>query len=265
MNELIAIVKCRFPKIIQNFLRWTFYNSVSVDVYCGVVPMKGSGENTNMRFMQTRAAIANFDFSTHLSTPPTGTALTFLAIVFSFLSISRNLAAFAPADHSHGTLHRTLKHLNRSALAKPNSTMATPTTTPNATLHPRGSSTPSPSSNPLPTLLHTPAGLALLELQGTINLPDPVEVINIGRVDFPDYKPDAITFDPASTAWMRRVYLFVGQHQRLTGEVKKLPRAVAVVKRRDGEGEEGKDELEVVEIVKYKLVFSLRPEPVGTG
>lgn len=142
--------------------------------------------------------------------------------------------------------------------------MAT-TTTPSATLHPRGPPNPSLSSNPLPTLLHTPAGLALLELQGTINLPDPDEAINVGRIDFPEYKPDAITFDPASTAWMRRVYLFVGQHQRLTGEVKKLPRAVAVVKRCDGEGEEGKDDLEVVEIVKYKIVFSSRPEPVGTG
>lgn len=141
-------------------------------------------------------------------------------------------------------------------------------TTPSATLHPRGPSTSSTSINPLPPLLQTPAGLALLELQGTINLPNPDEAINIGRVDFPDYKPDAITFDPASTAWMRRVYFFVGQHQRLTGEVKKLPRAVAVVKRREGSrdyGEEGKDELEVVEIVKYKIVFSSRPEPVGTG
>ncbi|KAJ4407482.1 hypothetical protein N0V82_009904 [Gnomoniopsis sp. IMI 355080] len=138
------------------------------------------------------------------------------------------------------------------------------TTTPGATLHPRTPCTTSPSNNPLPTLLHTPAGIALLELQGTINLPDPDEAFNIGRVDFPDYRPDAITFDPASTAWMRRVYLFVGQHQRLTGEVKKLPRAVAVVKRRDGEGEEGKYELEVVEIVKYKIVFSSRPEPVGS-
>lgn len=145
-------------------------------------------------------------------------------------------------------------------------------TTPSATLHPRarrGPSSPSASGNALPTLLHTPAGLALLELQGTVNLPHPDEAINIGRLDFPDYTPDAITFDPASTAWMRRAYLFVGQHQRLTGEVKKLPRAVAVVRKRHGDeggsGEPGKEELEVVEIVKYKIVFSSRPEPVGTG
>lgn len=164
-----------------------------------------------------------------------------------------------------------------------------PTARAEVTLHPR----PSPSAeaittttttNPLPQLLHTPTGLALLELQGTINLPPPPSdddddnnnnnsdhpavPINIGRIDFPDYRPDSITFDASSTAWMRRAYLYVGPHQRLTGEVKKLPRPIAVVRRRGGGAEEegagvGED-LEVVEIVRYKIVFSSRPEPVGT-
>ncbi|PSR79755.1 Ctf8-domain-containing protein [Coniella lustricola] len=143
------------------------------------------------------------------------------------------------------------------------STPAATTTTANSTSDP----------NPLPQLLQTPAGLALLELQGTINLPllDPHDtstapVINIGRLDFPDYKPDSITFDPASTAWMKRVYMFVGQHQRLTGEVKKLPRAMGVVRRRPGTGKVGaQEELEIVEVIKHKIVFSSRPEPVGTA
>lgn len=145
------------------------------------------------------------------------------------------------------------------------------------TLHPSttGPPTTSTSGNPLPQLLQTPSGLALLELQGTINLPG-AEVgdelaqqpLAIGRLDFPDYRPDSITFDASSTAWMRRVYMYVGQHQRLTGEVKKLPRAVGVVRRRQkGDGDDGDraEELEVVEIVKYKIVFSSRPEPVGTA
>ena len=130
-----------------------------------------------------------------------------------------------------------------------------------------------------------------MELQGTINLPDSAggdseaasaQSVPIGRLDFPDYRADAL--DPSSTAWMKRVYLYVGQHQRLTGEVKKLPRPVAVVRRKGGgEGSEGEvvmkdvgaaeesaaaapaEELEVVEIVKYKIVFSQRPEPVGTS
>ncbi|KAL1883909.1 hypothetical protein Daus18300_000017 [Diaporthe australafricana] len=151
------------------------------------------------------------------------------------------------------------------------------------TLHPSTTSplTTAASGNPLPQLLQTPSGLALLELQGTINLPtadgdEPYSQqqqqqpppIPIGRLDFPDYRPDSITFDASSTAWMRRVYMYVGQHQRLTGEVKKLPRAVGVVRRRQrggGAEDDGPEELEVVEIVKYKIVFSSRPEPVGTA
>ncbi|KAB5585959.1 putative sister chromatid cohesion protein Ctf8 [Coniochaeta sp. 2T2.1] len=140
------------------------------------------------------------------------------------------------------------------------------TPTPAVTLH--TSLPPTTPQTPLPPLLHTPAGLAILELQGTINVPDPdsFSSVPIGRLDFPAYNPNAL--DPTSTAWMKQVYMYVGQHQRLTGEVKKLPRALAVVRRRGegGEreraGEEEEEELEVVDVVKYKLVFSSRPEPV---
>lgn len=131
----------------------------------------------------------------------------------------------------------------------------------------------STSTSPLPPLLQTPSGLALLELQGTINLPqdsegNPLADVEVGRVDFPDYDPDV---EGGGSGWMKRVHLYIGQHQRLTGEVKKLPKAFAVVRRRgeqtgsaEREGEAGGD-LEVVEIVKYKLMFSHRPEPVGTA
>ena len=73
---------------------------------------------------------------------------------------------------------------------------------------------------------------------------------------------------------MKQVHLYVGQHQRLTGEVKKLPKALAVIRKRPraesdlemaGSTETAKDDLEVVEIVKYKLMFSHRPEPVGAA
>ena len=84
------------------------------------------------------------------------------------------------------------------------------------------------------------------------------------------------------TQWMKRVYLYVGKHQRLTGEVKKLAKPLGVLGRRmreEGENMEGVegpgdtengskesrdgDELEILEVVKYKIVFSTRPEPVG--
>ncbi|KAL7950567.1 Ctf8 domain-containing protein [Trichoderma barbatum] len=141
-----------------------------------------------------------------------------------------------------------------------------------AKLYPPSKQT-STTNNPLPTLLQTPSGLAILELQGSINLPqdaqgETLKDVEVGRLEFPEYSPDAI-----GTAWMKRVHMYIGQHQRLTGEVKKLPKALAVVRKRENRMlesssgpymEEG-DNLEVVEIVKYKLMFASRPEPVGTA
>ncbi|KAI0422302.1 putative sister chromatid cohesion protein Ctf8 [Xylaria grammica] len=147
-------------------------------------------------------------------------------------------------------------------------------------LHLRTALPEAPSANPLPELIQTPSGLAILELQGTINLPQlddsGSEVgdreIEIGRISFPDYHPE--TQDVSSTAWMKRVHLYVGQHQRLTGELKKLPRAMAIIRKRqrsgpdveiaDSPSETAKEDLELIEIVKYKLMFSHRPEPVGS-
>ena len=62
---------------------------------------------------------------------------------------------------------------------------------------------------------------------------------------------------------MKRVHLYVGQHQRLTGEVKKLPNPVAVIRKREDPRTDS-EELEIMEIVYWKVVFSSRPEPVGT-
>ncbi|KAJ5670005.1 uncharacterized protein N7477_005368 [Penicillium maclennaniae] len=128
-----------------------------------------------------------------------------------------------------------------------------------------------PLTNPLPQLLQTPSGLALLELQGTINLPEhepdtspdgspnlnaPSVETPIGKIMFPDYS----LLNPDDTKWMKRVYLYVGRYQRMTGEVKKLPRPIAVLQKRAGSEME---ELEIVEVVRYKIFFKNRPEPVN--
>jgi chromosome transmission fidelity protein 8 len=149
------------------------------------------------------------------------------------------------------------------------------------TLHSR-TAVAEPPHNPLPQLIQTPSGLAILELQGTINLPQLDDgsdetgdhELHIGRIVFPEYHPE--TQDASNTAWMKQVHLYVGQHQRLTGEIKKLPRPIAIIRKRPTERSEAdvemtgssatttNEDLEVVEIVKYKLMFSHRPEPVGT-
>ena len=130
--------------------------------------------------------------------------------------------------------------------------------------------------HPLPELLQTPSGLAILELQGTINMPTPdvdvngvnISVANatpVGRLVFPDYSSAEPVDDKA---WMKRVHLYVGKHQRLTGEVKRLPAPMALIRRKDGGSRdntsETEEELEIVEVIRWKILFSQRPEPVGS-
>lgn len=65
---------------------------------------------------------------------------------------------------------------------------------------------------------------------------------------------------------MKRVYLYIGRYQRLTGEVKKLDKPMAVIRRRaqpDDSNAAEAEELEIADIVYYKLLFSSRPEPVS--
>lgn len=69
--------------------------------------------------------------------------------------------------------------------------------------------------------------------------------------------------NPDDTKWMKRVYLYVGRYQRMTGEVKKLPRPIAVLQKYQGNEDGDAEELEVVEIVRYKIFFKSRPEPVN--
>lgn len=127
--------------------------------------------------------------------------------------------------------------------------------------------------DPLPQLIQTPSGLAILEIQGTINFPnEAAENVDssssptaIGKIVFPDYRDD----DPTGGAsWMKRVHLYVGRHQRLTGEVKKLPSPLAVIRRKNSHPDtvidsSATEELEIAEIIYYKMLFSTRPEPVG--
>ncbi|KAI5306850.1 hypothetical protein KEM56_006791 [Ascosphaera pollenicola] len=151
------------------------------------------------------------------------------------------------------------------------------------------------SFNPLPSLLQTPSGLAIIEMQGTINLP--LSALNkieadieagghsdapaqfetpIGRLIFPDYRGKDTPAD--DKGWMKRVYLYVGQNQRMTGEVKAIPKPLAVLRRVERNVDDDNDvemsdapkrqkhvdELEIVDIIKYRIYFKLRPEPVSS-
>ncbi|KAF2154138.1 putative sister chromatid cohesion protein Ctf8 [Myriangium duriaei CBS 260.36] len=145
---------------------------------------------------------------------------------------------------------------------------------PSIPLHPPPPKNRTSAPNPLPGLLQTPSGLAILELQGTIHFPstsdhsdgDPpakrtkVSTTEVGKLVFPLYNSSAPADDKA---WMKRVYLYVGRNQRMTGEVKALGKPLAVIRRRKESEAEG-EALEIVEVVRWKVVFASRPEPVGT-
>ena len=92
----------------------------------------------------------------------------------------------------------------------------------------------------------------------------------MGKLVFPMYNPSLNGEE--DTKWMKRVYLYVGDNQRMVGEAKKLVKPFAVVRKKGGEdvdmeggGHASEEELQIVEVVKYKIVFSGRPEPVGGG
>lgn len=66
----------------------------------------------------------------------------------------------------------------------------------------------------------------------------------------------------------KRVFLFIGKHQRMTGEVKKLAKPLAIVRRRrpdsaDDDSSVTGDEVEIAEIAYFKILFTHRPEPMG--
>lgn len=128
--------------------------------------------------------------------------------------------------------------------------------------------------NPLPDLMHTPAGLAILEIQGAIHAPllsTSEGSTEVGRLEFPLYEANeqAVGEGP----WMKKVFLYIGKHQRLTGEVKKLPKPMVVISKPNGETSSVKDtrngssdmseRLDMLAVIKYKILFSSRPEPVG--
>ncbi|KAI4162110.1 MAG: hypothetical protein LQ342_004280 [Letrouitia transgressa] len=72
--------------------------------------------------------------------------------------------------------------------------------------------------------------------------------VPLGRLVFPDYDPTDL-----SGAWMKCVHLYVGRHQRMTGEVKKLPNPMAVLRRVVGNAADNEnEELEIAEIIYYK-------------
>lgn len=127
------------------------------------------------------------------------------------------------------------------------------------------------ASRVLPPLLHTPSGLAILELQGSVlaehgDVQGSTAALPLGKLLFPS--ADGQDSMNGGDWDGKRVFLFVGKHQRMTGEVKKLAKPLAIV-RRSGPGASADDDaatgddLEITEVAYFKILFAHRPEPMG--
>lgn len=144
----------------------------------------------------------------------------------------------------------------------------------------------SSSSKGPSNLITTPYGLALLEIQGELNLPhtkpdiplnqllplDQEKMKNFITVDdiYDAVKFGHLQFDEKDDL---RVTLFIGKSQRLIGNVAKLDVPLGVLKvplkqeARNGHGdvdmdEEEEQEIQMVDIVRAKMIFKQRPLPI---
>lgn len=111
----------------------------------------------------------------------------------------------------------------------------------------------------LPKTLTTPFGLALVEIQGSIQVGDsPLVASNLtldqANLDLGHCTLGDIEFSGSSG----EATLLVGKHQLLRGKIVKLPSPLAVLKIEPSQS----TEIPVLGVVYYKLLFNNRPEPV---
>ncbi|KAI5961700.1 hypothetical protein KGF57_001634 [Candida theae] len=144
---------------------------------------------------------------------------------------------------------------------------------------------PNSSSSSVPNLITTPYGLALLEIQGELNLPhtkpdisldqlsplDQEKMKNFVTVDdvYDAVKFGHLQFDSKDES---RVTLFIGKSQRLIGNVVKLDIPLGVLKvplRQEIRNEDDDDvdmdaeqEIQMIDIVRAKMIFKQRPLPI---
>lgn len=137
------------------------------------------------------------------------------------------------------------------------------------------------NNNVLPSVLHTPSGLALIEIQGKIhigNRPLIQSALDLQHLTDEDTE-DQCSIDSGQQKKLgtvefldngKDVCLVIGKHQRLRGKISELKTPLAVLKLNAGD-ETGSAEqqgdgdirtIPILEVIKYKILFNLRPEPV---
>ncbi|CAN6674913.1 hypothetical protein TRVA0_072S00122 [Trichomonascus vanleenenianus] len=133
--------------------------------------------------------------------------------------------------------------------------------------------------NRFPEVLHTPSGIALVEIQGIINVNDkPLLGSELDLAKFEGYQSDDDDITPGvirkhlgqfdfSKFDKGEVTLEVGDNQILRGKVAKLRTPLAVLEMSSSTASSSQDQnanttIPIVEIIRHKITFSLRPEPL---
>lgn len=116
-------------------------------------------------------------------------------------------------------------------------------------------------------IISTPFGLCIIEIQGELNVPllppssegiDPEFLELFAKVNNMEIavKFGALEFDERDPS---KVVMFVGKSQRLLGTVETLREPLGVLK---VPNEKVNDSMEIVDIIKKKIIFRQRPLPI---
>ncbi|ODV95680.1 hypothetical protein PACTADRAFT_50368 [Pachysolen tannophilus NRRL Y-2460] len=119
------------------------------------------------------------------------------------------------------------------------------------------------------SLIDTPGGLAILEIQGVLNLPTKLnsthQLLDDTAIDS-DLVRQAIKFGDLQLEDNNKATLYIGKSQRLVGTVESIDPPLGVLKFsnhvENDENKNSSSKIEMIEIVDKKIVFRTRPLPI---
>lgn len=121
------------------------------------------------------------------------------------------------------------------------------------------------------SLITTPHGLCIMELQGDLNLPD--HVFEGATSHDEDGEPDFITINDVIDAAKfgrlefderdpTKAVLLVGKSQRLIGNIVNLDKPLGVLRVPMNRQEGASDPIKMMDVLKKKIIFNNRPLPI---
>jgi chromosome transmission fidelity protein 8 len=129
----------------------------------------------------------------------------------------------------------------------------------------RLNSEPMNTGNAIDNVLSTPFGLVLLEIQGELNIPHEVTTNNLQDFITVDSIHRAVKFGQLKVDEKdpKKLTLFVGNSQRLIGDLVKLNPPLAVLKVPIDKSDLIKNKsIDMIDIIENKLIFKERPLPI---